>query len=210
MNLRECLCALLGSESTQILLARAAALTVEEQERNFIEEAEIERAFFRLFENHPESFLEALPELSAQERVRLLTSFELGRRYSDFTKSSGVRAIAKNPAQAAILKIKTSLRCASHEWLGFVPLYPNGEVGGFCFIEKGVRTHVNVDPAELFAKVLALRPRGFFLFHNHPGGSLEASAPDLNLTDRVAQMAHQLNTPLLGHYIITSEADRLI
>jgi DNA repair protein RadC len=174
------------------------------------EEAEMEHAFFHFFENCPETFLNNFPAIDPMGRARLATAFELGKRYGYFRKKRATRSLNRNPAQQAIGRIGSSLRLASYEWLGFVPLYKNGEVGNFNQVEKGVRTHVNVEPAELFAKVLALRPKGFFLFHNHPAGTLEPSPPDLNLTDRVSQIAHQLGTPLLGHYIITSEAEILI
>jgi DNA repair protein RadC len=73
-----------------------------------------------------------------------------------------------------------------------------------------VRTHVNVEPSELFARVLALRPRGFFLFHNHPSGTLSASGPDLHLTQRVKSTAQQLGLDFLGHWIVTAQGEVLV
>jgi len=173
-------------------------------------ESEIERALFTWLENDPEAVLGYFPDISSERRLRLLASFELAKRYLEFRSRPKISAQISDPAQAALQKIEGSLRAASYEWLGFVPLHRSGAIGSFCFVEKGVRTHVNTEPAELFAKVLILRPRGFFLFHNHPAGTLEASSSDLNLTQRVSELAHQLGTPMLGHYIVTCDSERLI
>ena len=78
----------------------------------------------------------------------------------------------------SVERISASLRRECQEWLGFVPVHRGGELGHFCLVERGVRTHVNIEPAELFARILALRPVGFYLFHNHPSGDLTPSEED--------------------------------
>jgi DNA repair protein RadC len=86
--------------------------------------------------------------------------------------------------------------------LGFIPYHRDRTLGELCLVEHGARTHVNADATELFARVLALRPKGFFLAHNHPSGDLRPSPSDLELTDQVECLARQLGTPLLGHWIV--------
>jgi DNA repair protein RadC len=69
---------------------------------------------------------------------------------------------------------------------------------------------VNIDPAELFARVLALRPHGFYLFHNHPSGDLSPSPADIDLTRQVQRVSEQLGIRLLGHGIVSSREERWI
>jgi DNA repair protein RadC len=70
-----------------------------------------------------------------------------------------------------------------------------------------VRTHVNIEPIELFARVLALRPHGFILIHNHPSGDLTPSLPDQEITDRVAQLARPFGIKMLGHWIVSARGE---
>jgi DNA repair protein RadC len=73
-----------------------------------------------------------------------------------------------------------------------------------------VRTHVNFEPAELFSRLLALRPAAFVLFHNHPSGVLTPSAEDLLLTRRVAKLAASFGIELVGHWIVSPTGERWI
>ena len=82
--------------------------------------------------------------------------------------------------------------------------------GAFLHVERGVRTHVNVDPAELFARILALRPEGFFLFHNHPSGNPAPSETDQLLTIKVMRLSQQLGLRLLGHGVVSSREERWV
>lgn len=146
--------------------------------------------------------------LQAAGRARLLACFDLAKRYSNYCFSS-LQENPKNLAlsdirRAASAKIDSSFRKASKERLAFVPLLSSGKWGELVMIERGVRSHVNFDVRELFSKVLALRPMGFVLTHNHPSGNVKPSADDIHLTERVYEIAHSLNTPLLGHLIVSA------
>jgi DNA repair protein RadC len=77
-------------------------------------------------------------------------------------------------------------------------------------VEKGARTHVNLDPAELFARILALRPRGVFLFHNHPSGILTPSQEDLDLTHTIREISEKFGIQLLGHWIVSAQSEHWI
>ena len=175
-----------------------------------------EAAFFSTFEGQAagSSWID-LPGLGAANQARLLAAFELGRRYALFRER---RARARDPgktgrlelSERAIRSIPLAERSQSREWLGFVPVYVTGAVGQFCVAEQGSRTHVNVDPVELFARILALRPRGFFLFHNHPSGNLQPSPADLDLTRKTARVAEQLGIQLLGHGVVSARGERWI
>ena len=175
---------------------------------------EEERALFTAMEVSSYAHLKDLAGLGEAGQARLLAAFELCRRYAIFReKTLPVPRLVRSrlaPSRQALARVDSNLRCEAQEWLGFVPLYRTGELGELCIVERGVRTHVNVDPAELFARILALRPQAITLFHNHPSGSLVPSEADLSLTGRVGQLSAQLGIRLLGHWILASRGEHWI
>jgi DNA repair protein RadC len=214
LSLRECLALLLGSGPRGVgCLGLADALV--QLPGAGLDALEEERAFFTAMEVSAPAHLAGVPGLGPAARARLLAAMELARRYSAL-RSTLTRADAglEQPrvstlslARLALREISPELRQEPQEWLGFVPLHRSGLMGRFCLVERGVRTHVNVDPAELFARVLALRPRGFFLFHNHPSGICTPSEPDRVLTERAANLAADLGLRLYGHWIVGPERE---
>jgi DNA repair protein RadC len=208
--LRECLAILLGGGPPGVGALGLAERILTLPGRGF-DPGEEERAFFTALESS------SLPHWDASEAgispgpagtARLLAAFELARRYSDYRftkvpKPLGGPGSLSELSKKALAQIPSRRRLAPREWLGFIPYHRNRELGGLCLVEEGARTHVNADATELFARVLALRPRGFFLAHNHPSGDLRPSPADLELTDQVEKLGSQLGTPLLGHWIVS-------
>lgn len=172
---------------------------------------ELERAFFNFLENPEASPLLAdVPGLARSSRERLLASFELARRYAAHRESrlrARAPAFSSDPRSASLARIPETLRCETREWLGFVPCYRRRRLGELCVIERGVRTHVNIDPADLFSRILALRPEGFTLFHNHPSGDLTPSPADFDLTNRIDRVSRQLGIRLLDHGIVSASGE---
>jgi DNA repair protein RadC len=206
LSLRECLALILGSGPPgQGALGLAERLL--ELPGAGLDPSEQERAFFTALESSgPPSFHETLG-LGPAGLTRLMAAFELARRYGDYRLTQVARpkpmlAGVTELSRRALAQVEPRLRLEPREWLGFVPYHRHRELGRLCIVELGARTHVNADAAELFARVLALRPKGFFLFHNHPSGDLRPSPSDFELTDQVEKLAAQLGTPLLGHWIV--------
>jgi len=179
-------------------------------------ENEQERAFFLALEISGDAYLSGLTGLGAASRARLLASFELARRYALFREkrqrhNPAVRSQSLlKLAQEALKQVPPEWRNEAQEWLGFIPCYRNGDVGELCIVERGVRTHVNIEPVELFARILALRPHGFFLIHNHPSGDLTPSGPDQEITERVAQLARPFGIRMMGHWIVSARGESWI
>lgn len=231
LSLRECLALILTPGppglgamglAGRILEGASGASLALSPSRRQEEDSNLERAFFVQLESRGQPLPE-LRGLGDAGRARLLAVFEIARRYQAFrariTSSaasntrgtggdSGRTTIGTSLSTVALRRIPSERLADSREWLGFVPLFGAGggsvEVGPFCLVERGTRTHVNVEPMELFARILALRPRGIWLFHNHPSGRAEASEEDQLLTRNVARVCRQLGLECLGHGIVTS------
>lgn len=217
LSLRECLALLLHSGPRGGGSLGLAQELLDRPGRG-LSEREQERALFTALEATGAAHLMELSGLGDACRARLLAAFELARRYAVHRDRSrpfapgraGLRFRPRDPQEWALEHVDPARRAAAHEWLGFVPYYRAQGPGELCIVERGARTHVNVDPAELFARILALRPAGFHLFHNHPSGDLTPSPSDFDLTHRVAQVARSLGISLLGHAIVTPNGERWI
>lgn len=174
-------------------------------------EDEQERALFSALEaSASESTLAGIPGLGPAAIARVLAAFELGRRYSQHIQHHAPFHQSPRLFKTAAAKISPERRLEPREWLGFVPLFRSGQMGELCIVELGVRTHVNVEPAELFARILALRPQGFFLFHNHPSGNLLPSPEDRHLTEAVQTLARSFNLRLFGHAVVSATSETWI
>jgi DNA repair protein RadC len=219
LSLRECLALIIGSGPKGLGCLGLAQEILSKPGLGLMagsgSEKSEEVAFFAALEGTPLTHFKGIRGLGAANQARLLAAFELARRYSHYRDRSAViqeRPLQKRPAlpEAALDRVDFRARCEPREWLGFVPVHRSGELGELCVVERGARTHVNVEPGELFAQILAFRPRGFFLFHNHPSGDLTPSLPDVDLTTRVQQLGEQLGLKLYGHAVVTARGERWV
>jgi DNA repair protein RadC len=205
LSLKECLTILIGSGSSTISCSEIADLILDKTIGKDSPEIEKDRAFFQSMELNSVTHLQNIHGLGPAGQTRILAAFEIGRRFTLFSQKTqtSIPFQLSKITQQALAKILLPFRHESREWLGFVPLYADGKLGELCLVEKGVRTHVNIDPAELFARVLALRPRGFYLAHNHPSGNPNPSVHDLDLTKKVKKASEPLGIQMLGHWIVS-------
>lgn len=213
LSLRELVAVLLGSGppglgdlglASRLILRPGAGLS----------SAESERALFTALETAGLAHLMEVKGLGPAGQARILAAFELGRRYALHRERgsphSRPRPRKVDLPERALNLIPAAYRAEPQEWLGFVPMHRSGDLGGFCMVERGTRTHVNIDPVELFARILALRPSGFYLFHNHPSGDLSPSPEDEDLTRRVDQLSRYFGIRLLGHGVVGTHDERWV
>ena len=62
-----------------------------------------------------------------------------------------------------------------------------------------------VHPREVFADAIADRAAGIIVAHNHPSGTLEPSRADMQITQRLKEVAKLVGIELLDHVILTKE-----
>lgn len=79
------------------------------------------------------------------------------------------------------------------------------KVLGILEVSSGGVLHTVVDIRLIFGTALKANAVGIILVHNHPGGNLKPSAPDLAMTATIKQVGAFHEIPLIDHLIITSE-----
>ena len=62
-----------------------------------------------------------------------------------------------------------------------------------------------VHPREVFADAICDRAAGIILAHNHPSGTLTPSRADIQITERLKDVAKLVGIELLDHIILTKE-----
>ncbi len=204
LNILDCLETLVGKTAIKEILASIGpGLGNADQERALF--VSIETGIIQTMINM---------RLSKSAKKKIIAGLEFGRRYAIYrhrqTITEAPRSVSSDFARHALKKISPIMRNHTKEWLGFVTFFRNGSLSEFCLAEQGVRTHVNIEPAELFARILMLRPAGFFLFHNHPSGDITPSAQDIDMTMRIADVSEQLGVKFPGHWIISPEHEFFI
>lgn len=143
--------------------------------------------------------------LGNAQRARIMAVFELCRRFAVYRMNHLVPEPKSTDWETLVLqRIPQEMKNHAQEWLGFVPVFAPRKIGSFFLVERGSRTHLNIDPLELFARILSYRPQGFFLIHNHPSGDCRPSAEDLDLTIRAKEVSDQLGVTLYGHVIVSA------
>jgi DNA repair protein RadC len=225
LSLRECLALILTSGPKGIgclglanqILSRSFNSTSSESNLHSYSEEEILFRYFDYLEKEGKESFDRIKGLGDAKKAQLLAAFELGRKYYYYQSekqkkllSSSLKRKSLSLKELVLSKIPFERKIDNFEWLGFISIFPNHEIGQFSIVEKGARTHVNVDPIELFAKILNQRPSGIFLFHNHPSGSLIPSEEDFKLTQNVKNVCEQLGVNFFNHAIITPSSEKWI
>ena len=62
-----------------------------------------------------------------------------------------------------------------------------------------------VHPREVFADAIADRAAGIIVAHNHPSGTLAASRADIQVTQRLEEVAKLVGIELIDHVILAKE-----
>ncbi len=65
-------------------------------------------------------------------------------------------------------------------------------------------------PRDVFRPALEYSAAGIILAHNHPSGSIEASAPDIRITEQLVEAGTLIGIDLIDHVIVSKEGFRSV
>jgi DNA repair protein RadC len=82
-----------------------------------------------------------------------------------------------------------------------------GHVDGFHLVALGDKSSASPDVGLMLRPVILAGSARVFLFHNHPGGGLEPSGADIEITRRVALACDLFDLRLIDHLIIATREE---
>lgn len=166
----------------------------------------ISKALLKLLEtNNGKLTLAEVTEIrgvSAATAAKLLASLEVANR---FTKTgTKIRTIDD------VSMILSDIRTKKQEHFVLLTLDGADQLIDRHIISIGTVNASLVHPRDVFAQALADNAASIIVAHNHPGGSLEPSSADIEVTKRLREAGKLLGINLQCHIIITrTETERV-
>ena len=103
--------------------------------------------------------------------------------------------------QQVLLRENKIDRNKEHFWV--VCLSQSNKILLIELVSLGTMKKSLVDPTEVFSFALQKRAAQLIMVHNHPGGALQPSPEDTDITDRMYQIGLFLDLPVIDHLIIS-------
>lgn len=142
------------------------------------------------------SSLESITGVGPAKACRISAAFELARRHM-------LRESARVRTAEDVLPFVQQIREKHQEYFVCLSLNGAGEVIENRVVTVGLLDSNQVHPREVFADPITDRAASVIVAHNHPSGTLAASAEDIALTDRLVRAGRLLGITLLDHIIVT-------
>lgn len=106
-----------------------------------------------------------------------------------------------NTPESAIRVMNDFLKEMDREMVCVVNLQSDLKPISMNVVSMGALNQSLVHPRELMKSAILSNASSFMMIHNHPSGSLEPSAEDIRITDRMQQVGDLLGIPLTDHII---------
>ena len=146
--------------------------------------------------------LQAIRGVSTATATKLLASLELTGRFNH----TGVRVETEDD----VLPLLADIRHKKQEHFVVITLDGAQRLIEKRLITIGTLNSSLVHPREVFADAITDRAAAIVVAHNHPGGSLHPSGPDLVVTRRLRAAGELLGIKLLDHIIVTPTAHCIV
>lgn len=151
--------------------------------------------------NNGKATLEQLTDIrgvSTATATKLLASLELTSRFV----KTGMRIDTVDD----VLPLLADIRTKKQEHFVVITLDGANRVIEKRVITVGTINASLVHPREVFADAITDRAASIVVAHNHPSGTLHASAPDIEITKRLQVSGKLLGIQLFDHIIVTADA----
>lgn len=106
--------------------------------------------------------------------------------------------------------LSKELKELDREVFGVMNLRSDGGIINMNIVSVGTLNSTTVSPREVFKSSILSNAAGFIAFHNHPSGSLEASAEDIETTARLAECGKIMDIKMLDHIIVSGTSGDFI
>lgn len=144
--------------------------------------------------------LSAVIGIGPARAAEIVAAFELGKRYLLEPEAP----IIDSPEKA--VEQFRALRSKKQEYFMCLTLDGASRLIAKRIVTIGTLTSSLVHPREVFADAITDRAASIIVAHNHPSGSLNPSAADYDVTERLKEAALLLGINLNDHLIITKNS----
>lgn len=175
-------------EETSVVLAqKILSITGVSEEKNlrFLQEISIEE-------------LKKIKGVGKVKAIQIKAICELAKRMS---RPLDLNTTIKAPKDAANL-LMDELRYEKREIVKVIILNSKNIVQKIVEISRGKSSSATVETREVFQEAIKMDMPKIILVHNHPSGDVTPSMQDINLTNKIEQVANLLDVKLLDHIII--------
>jgi len=145
------------------------------------------------------------PGIGPSQAARLCAAFALGRRAAWRVASAPARVVSAADVHA---RVWPRLAGLAQEVCLLLALDSANQVIVELELTRGGLGTVEIHPREVFRSAIRVAAAAVVVVHNHPSGSLEPSAEDLQLTHRLRAAGELLGLPLLDHVIVAATGYR--
>ena len=107
--------------------------------------------------------------------------------------------------RAAVKAYVATLSAETREWL--LALFVDKKLNLLAVdtVGRGDISSVEVNLTAILCRGHALDAAGFILVHNHPSGDPRPSSDDARFTNHLRRISHELDIPLLDHFIVAGD-----
>lgn len=142
--------------------------------------------------------LKVVPGVGEARAAQLVAGLEFSRRFL-------VKGRPRIVSPDDVLPHVRDIAMKKQEYFVCISLNGAHEVIERRTVTVGLLDSNQVHPREVFADPIADRAAAVIFAHNHPSGTLEASAEDIALTQRLYRAGQLLGIRVLDHLIITRD-----
>jgi DNA repair protein RadC len=148
----------------------------------------------------------AHPGFGTASGCALLAAFELGRRVHYAGQADDALDLKRVSDVAAMFRREYGTDAPEK----FAAFYINRQYRllGTKLISRGSTAAAVVDPRDIFKEALLLNASAVILAHNHPGGDVEPSTHDLDLTRQLADAGRIFRIPVAEHVIVAQRGEK--
>lgn len=130
--------------------------------------------------------------------------FYVPTTHRSFVRDESEKIVNSDKA-ATIIKNLIGDKIAEKEHFCIITLDGASQVKRCEVIHIGTVNQSLVHPREVFRPAIIDNAAGIIIAHNHPSGTLEASRADIQITQRLKEVAKLMGIDLLDHIILTKE-----
>lgn len=156
------------------------------------------------FENLLALSYEELIEVKGIKQAKALEILAILEIYKRLARNDVINEKILNSPQKIVEWLRYQIAFVSQEQFCCVYLNGKGSIIKNEILFKGSKNQSTIGIDEVIRRAILYKASYLIVAHNHPGGDISPSKPDLDLTDRLSKACKMVNIPLLDHIIVSN------